>query len=304
MKLLKWSWLGVFALAFVLIACQKDVGSPSEISAAKGGGGGGGGTPPPAFILNIPTFATSCYGEAYCFDASFTNNGGNEPGGVHNSITVSVWSENNTVKVGDDIIVNSTNGNFCLPADLAVGSYTVRVTYAHTPSLNATPQHGTFSFPLTVSDDENCGENICEFEGLNLSRVAAITTTGGFAPLSVDLLLIVSNCGEEDQTGIKLQGGLVSKASLLSTPSTNGDATNIFYDNRTNRGNIVLAWTFDLPAGGVQNFIINYSVSQASCGSPLTGEWSIKKDGVIVGSVSDPSLTQPGYLARLYWLCP
>jgi hypothetical protein len=37
MKLLKWSWLGVFALVFVAIACQKDVGSPSEISAAKGG---------------------------------------------------------------------------------------------------------------------------------------------------------------------------------------------------------------------------------------------------------------------------
>jgi hypothetical protein len=37
MKLLKWSWLGVFALVFLVIACQKDAASPSETSAAKGG---------------------------------------------------------------------------------------------------------------------------------------------------------------------------------------------------------------------------------------------------------------------------
>jgi hypothetical protein len=37
MKMLKWSWLGVFALVFVAIACQKDAVSPSETSAAKKG---------------------------------------------------------------------------------------------------------------------------------------------------------------------------------------------------------------------------------------------------------------------------
>lgn len=85
MKILRLSLLVVLAIVF--FACQKDLQSPSLTSDAKGGGGS---APPPAFVFTLPTFGTACETNAsLCFDASFTNKGGNVPGG-NNSITVSI----------------------------------------------------------------------------------------------------------------------------------------------------------------------------------------------------------------------
>jgi hypothetical protein len=101
-----------------------------------------------------------------------------------------------------------------------------------------------------------------------------------------------------------LQGGLVNKASNVIR-SYSGDATEVV-DNSVLKGsasNWVLSWTFNLAAGKSETFSAAYTVYPIACGNPLTGAWSLKKDGVIAGSVSDP-LGTTGYLDRLYFVCP
>lgn len=288
---------GLLTIAF--IGCKKDLRSPLLTSEAKGGT-----PPPPAFIFNLPTAGVSCVGTDYCFDASFTNNGGNAPGGTFNSITVTVYDVN-SAQVGDPQIVEDNTGHFCL-SNLAEGNYTVSVKFTHTPSENANPVNATFSFNLAINPEGECGFS-CENSGLTLSRTSGVIASDNFTPLSVQVSYIVSNCSSTDYTGLKLQGGLVNKASNI-THSQSGDATNVV-DNSVFKGNVsnfVISYTFDLAAGKSNTFSATYDVYPFACGGPLTGAWSLKKDGVIVGTIAPATdeLGTTGYLDRLYYLCP
>jgi hypothetical protein len=285
---------GLFTIAF--IGCKKESLTPSVTSDAKGGGGT---TPPPAFILHIPTAGTSCVGSEYCFNASFTNNGGNDPGG-NNTITVTIKDVLNTTVAGPTV-KDGTNNDFCF-SGLAEGNYVVFVTFYHAVGA---PVQGTLSFNLSVGPEGSCDFS-CATSGLTLSRTSNVTASDAFSPLSVSVDYIVSNCSTDDYIGLKLQGGLVNKASGISH-SQSGDALNVVDNSilKGNAANFVISYTFDLAAGKSNTFSASYGVYPVACDGPLTGAWSLKKDGVIVGTI-DPAVDElgtTGYLDRLYYNC-
>jgi hypothetical protein len=287
---------GLLTIAFT--SCKKEALSPTLTSEAKGGGGV---TPAPAFILHIPTAGTSCVGTEYCFDASFTNKGGQTPGG-HNSLTVNIVDIYNVTVATQS--VESESGTFCF-SGLAEGNYFVKVKFQHTPSENATPVNGELSFNLSVGPEGSCGYS-CATSGLTLSRVSNVETTDAFQPVNVSVTYTVNNCSSTDYTGLKLQGGLVNKASGIAYSAT-GDATNLVDNSvlKGNAANFVISYTFDLAAGKSESFSATYGVYPVACGNPLTGAWSLKKDGVVVGTI-DPAVDElgtTGYLDRLYYDC-
>jgi len=296
---------GLLTIAFM--GCKKDLKSPTLTSDGKGGGGS---APPPAFVFNLPTFGVACEtpdanGNQYCFDASFTNKGGNNPGG-NNSITVTI-SQAGT-QIGDPQIANATSGHFCF-SGLLPGQYSVVVYFRHAGSDNAQPVNVPLSFTLTIQAAANCQATSCTVDGVTLTRsVSNVETDINGIVTSLQTNYIVTNCGGADLTKLKLQGGLINKASLISVPTyTPGAiaATNVLYSLKTTGGNNVLTWTFNLPAGAVETFSVYYNVWGVSCGGPLSGAWSLKNSaGVPIGvSANDMSATQAGYLDRLYWNC-
>jgi hypothetical protein len=306
---------GLLTIAF--IGCKKDSLTPSLTSAAKGGGGGGT-TPPPAFIFNAPTFGTACVTDAsYCFDASFTTKGLTDPGG-NNSITVSISQAGAPVydvngNLVTDQVVQGTSGTFCF-SNLAAGQYTVLVYFRHNGSDNAQPVNVPLTFTLTVQTADVCSASSCTADGVSLTRsVSNVETDVNGIVTSLQANYIVTNCGGANLTNLKLQGGLINKSSIIGTPSpvsgptdaNGGGATNIKYKLSTTAASNVLTWTFDLPAGTTQTFSVYYSVWGVSCGSPLTGAWSLKNSaGTPIGvSPSDMSAEQAGYLDRLIWNC-
>jgi hypothetical protein len=307
MKMKKFSVLAIIALAMTsFFACQKDVSNNGipEIAGAKGGGGGS--APPPAFIFNLPTFGVACVTDGtYCFDASFTNKGGNDPGG-NNSITVSLWQLG--VQIGTDQVVYATSGNFCFDlTSLLPGQYTVLVYFRHAGSDNAQPVNVPLSFTLTVQSTGTCGEtSTCSADGVSLTRsLTNVETDINGIVTSLQTNYIVRNCGANDLTRLKLQGGLINKASIITSGWT-GDATNVNPKISTSNGNNVLTWTFNLAAGKTATFSVYYSAWGVGCGSPLSGAWSLKNSaGVPIGvSPEDMSAVSAGYLDRLYWNCP
>jgi len=289
---------GILTLAFY--GCKKDAQSPSLTSDAKPGGNP---TPPAAFILHIPPSGTSCVGSDYCFDASFTNNGGQEPGG-QNSITVTIKNTADETVAGPTT-KDGTNNNFCF-SDLAEGNYVVYVHFQHTPTDVPTTVNGTLSFNLSVGPEGSCDFS-CTNSGLTLSRTSNVITSDNFSPLNVSVTYTVTNCTGDDYTGLKIQGGLVNKATGI-TYGWSGDATNVADNSilKGNAANFVISYTFDLAAGKSSTFWASYGVYPFACGGPLTGAWSLKKDGVVVGTI-DPAtdeLGTTGYLDRLYYDCP
>jgi hypothetical protein len=298
---------GLLTIAF--IGCKKDNLTPSVTS---NGRGGGGTTPPPAFIFNAPTFGTACVTDAsYCFDASFTTKGLTDPGG-NNSITVSI--SQGGLPVNDvngnlvtDQVVQSTSGTFCF-SNLAAGQYSVLVYFRHAGSDNAQPVNVPLTFTLTVQTADVCqSTSSCTADGVSLTRsVSNVETDINGIVTSLQANYIVTNCGGADLTGLKLQGGLISKSTILATPTYTGGATNVKYKLSNTAASNVLSWTFNLPAATTETFSVYYSVWGVSCGSPLTGAWSLKNSaGTPIGvSPTDMSATQAGYLDRLYWNCP
>ena len=300
MKNFKISFIALLCAGLLTIAfysCKKEAISPTLTSDARAGGG----TQEPAFILHIPTAGVSCVGSEYCFDASFTNKGGQTPGG-NNSITVTIVDLTLTTVATKSVDFES--GTFCF-SGLAEGNYVVKVKFQHTPSENATPVNGELSFNLSVGPEGSCGFS-CTNSGLTLSRTSNVETSDAFSPISVSVTYTVSNCSSTDYTGLKVQGGLVNKASAI-VHSASGDATNLV-DNSVMKGNaanFVISYTFDLAAGKSESFYASYGVYPVACGGALTGAWSLKKDGVIVGTI-DPAVDElgtTGYLDRLYYDC-
>jgi hypothetical protein len=299
-------------LLIVFFACKKNAtqSSLSELSQSAVSKTAATPAPPPAFVFTVPTFGTSCITDgSYCFDASFTNKGGNDPGG-NNSITVSLWQLG--VQIGSDQVVNSTSGNFCFnftDLGLTAGQYTVLVYFRHAGSDNAHPVNVPLTFTLTIQSEGDCGGGTfqCTADGVSLTRSSTIVEadeTGKVVNVAANY--IVHNCRDQNITRLKLQGGLVNKAALLSSPTNAGDATNVNYKLSTSNGNNVLTWTFDLPAGGTHTFSVYYTVWGTACNGPLSGAWSLKNSsGVPIGvAPGDMSATQAGYLDRLYWNCP
>lgn len=292
---------GFLTIAF--LGCKKDLKSPTLTTDAKGGGGS---APPPAFVYNLPTFDVACEtpadnGNQYCFDASFTTKGGPAPGGK-NSITVTI-SQSGT-QIGDPQVVYATSGHFCF-SGLLPGQYTVLVYFRHAGSDNAQPVNVPLSFTLTIQSAADCQPASCTADGVTLTRsVSNVETDINGIVTSLQTNYIVTNCGGADLTKLKLQGGLINKASLI-TATYSGGATNVSYKLSPSNGNTVLSWTFNLPAGAVETFSVYYNVWGVSCGGPLSGAWSLKNSaGVPVGvSPDDMSATQSGYLDRLYWNC-
>jgi hypothetical protein len=300
---------GLLTIAF--IGCKKDLKSPTLTSDAKGGGGS---APPPAFVFNLPTFGVACEtpvnGNQYCFDASFTTKGLQDPGGK-NSITVTI-SQAGT-QIGDAQVVNATSGHFCF-SNLLPGEYTVLVYFRHAGSDNAQPVNVPLTFTLTIQAAANCQVTACTVDGVTLTRsLSNVETADNGIVTSLQTNYIVTNCGAADLTNLKLQGGLINKSTIIGTPSpvsgttdaNGGGATNIKYKLSTTAASNVMTWTFNLPAGTSQTFSVYYSVGGVACGSPLSGAWSLKNSaGVPIGvSPDDMSATQAGYLDRLYWNC-
>jgi hypothetical protein len=298
------SFLAVAVLAMAtFFACQKSISDnkTEEIAGAKGGGGG---APPPAFVFTLPTFGTACITDgSYCFDASFTNKGGNDPGG-NNSITASLWQAG--LQIGSDQVANGTSGHFCFDlSGLLPGQYTVLCYFRHTPSDNAQAVNVPLTFTLTVQSEGTC-ENTCTPDGVKLTRsVSNVETDINGIVTSLQANYLVENCGLNDLTRLKLQGGLINKASIINSGWT-GDATSVTPKISTSNGNNVLTWTFNLAAGKTATFFVYYNVWGVGCGSPLSGAWSLKNSaGVPVGvSPEDMSAISAGYLDRLYWNCP
>lgn len=313
MRTFKNPLLALVPLLFVLVfACKKSIHeSPTVDLSQPAANKVGNPAPPPAFVFTVPTFGVSCITEgSYCFNAFFTNKGGNDPGG-NNSITVSLWQAG--VQIGTDQVVNGTSGNFCFNfTDLGLlpGQYTVLVYFRHAGSDNAQPVNVPLTFTFTLQSELDCGgggEFQCTADGVSLTRSSSVVEadiTGKVVNVSSNY--IVHNCSDHDINKLKLQGGLVNKGSLLSTPTNVGDATNVVYKLSTSNGNNVLTWTFNLPAGGTHTFSVAYQVWGTGCGNPLSGAWSLKNSaGVPIGvSPADMSATQAGYLDRLYWNCP
>ncbi|HEY8661704.1 MAG TPA: hypothetical protein VIL78_21895 [Hanamia sp.] len=285
---------GLLTIAF--IGCKKELKSPGVTSDVA---------PTPAFDFTLPTFGTACVTDgSYCFDASFTTHGGPAPGG-NNSITVTITQGGLPVDGQDQQVVNGTSGNFCF-TDLAAGQYTVLVYFRHAANDNAQPINVPLSFTLTIQTAANCSSSECTPDGVTLTRSLSnvVTDINGMVT-SLQTNYIVTNCGGLDLTKLKLQGGLIHNASIIST-SYAGTATNINYKLKTTNGNNVLTWTFNLPAGTSETFSVNYSVWGVNCGSPLSGAWSLKNSaGIPIGvSPDDESANEAGYLDRLYWNCP
>ena len=314
MQLLQPFRMGLCAIVLLgLFSCQKDASQESsnllEKPSAAAKGGGGGTTPPPAYVFTLPTFGTACALDGmYCFDASFTNKGGNEPGG-NNSITVSLWQTIDLVptQVRTDEVKEGTSANFCF-SELTAGQYTVKVYFRHAGSDNAAPVNVPLTFLLTVQNAETCGGGSvdCTADGVRLTRSSTVLETDAVGKaVNVTSNYIVTNCGTANLTKLKLQGGLVNKADLLSDPTAIGGATEVVYKKSQSNGNNILSWTFNLPAGATETFGISYSVWGTSCGGPLSGAWSLKNSaGIPIGvAAADASATQAGYLDRLFWVC-
>jgi hypothetical protein len=244
----------------------------------------------------------------FCFQAWFTNYGGIEPGG-NNSITAGVYS--GTTQVIADVTVGTASATICFSGLNALdpGTYSVKVHFQHTPSDNGQPVNGTYSFPLTISPADLCGGGgnpggEC-YNGALVKRFAVVPTSQSFEPISVAFDMVVSNCGTDPLTNVKLQGGLVNKASSPSG-SYSGDAYPVKDNSKWNSGgaNFVYSWTFTLPAGGVETFSVSYTVWPTACGNPLTGPWSLKKpDGTVIGVAPADQYNSTGYYDRLYYEC-
>jgi hypothetical protein len=185
---------------------------------------------------------------------------------------------------------------------LTAGAYTVKVYYDHVENLNAQPQHGVFSFPLTVQCSDNCGSTTCQTTGLTFTRTPVVILDQSFAPMQVNVTYTVTNCSS-DQTynNLKIQGGLVNKAG---DPTIAGSGTGLItsYTWKKNAGNYIITGYFNLAPGQYSSFNVQYNVATA-CNNPLTGEWSVKNGPVPLIS-TDLQTTNPYYVNRLESICP
>jgi len=180
------------------------------------------------------------------------------------------------------------------------------VYFRHAGSDNAQPVNVPLSFTLTVQSAADCQVTACTVDGVTLTRsVSNVETDISGIVTSLQTNYVVTNCGGAALTKLKLQGGLINKASLITPATYTGGATNLVSNPNPSNANTVLSWTFNLPAGAVETFSVYYNVWGVSCGSPLSGAWSLKNSaGKAIGvSPDDMSATQSGYLDRLYWIC-
>jgi hypothetical protein len=300
MKAFKLSWASVMALALVFFySCQKDVSGPMVTSAARSGGTQAGA---PAFDLSLPDADVTCEtSSTYCFNTSLLNNGGQLVGG---KVTISAEirnSLNEVVATSAELLANQ--GSVCFSdLGLVAGQYTVIAIYDHVPNENAQPQHGEFSFPLTVQAAADCGTTLCETTGLTFSRTPVIILDQNLKPIQVDVTYKVTNCSS-DQTfnNLKIQGGLVNKATEPAL-STAGTGLISSFTQKKNGGNFILTGYFSLAPGQYSDFKVKYLV-QTACGNPMTGEWSVKNGPVPVIS-TDLATTNPYYVNRLQSVCP
>jgi hypothetical protein len=288
MKLLKWSWLGVFALAFVLIACQKDVGSPSETSAAKKGGES---TPTVQFNPNAADWIFSAVVNQCPLSLVLTaqNPGGQTPG--NGTITVSF--EGNIVKSGvSPLSLNAAE------LDIAEGEskiFDIEYAVGNGNAEKIYDQIQVWNTGLCPEDPEcNTGVLNQRFEiyfdsegGLGSEYCTGIV--GYKAIYMVDL----SNVCESNVAPLKLQGGLTNGATVLNTTSPIGAANTI---RAAGGGNTVVTWT-NVTASGDYEVWFNKSKSTKAT-DYATGEWSLKDAlGTLVG----------GYTARMTFgngVCP
>ena len=302
MKALKLSWVAAIAMTLALFSsCQKDVSGPLVTSAAKGSGVVKAGAP--AFDLSLPDADVTCEtSTSYCFTTSLLNNGGQLVGG---NVTISAEIRNalNEV-VATSAVLAANQGSVCFSdLGLVAGNYTVIASYDHVPNENAQPQHGEFSFPLSVQAAADCGTTLCETTGLTFSRTPVIILDQNLKPIQVDVTYKVTNCSS-DQTfsNLKIQGGLVNKATepVLSTAGSTGQISSFL--PKKNGGNYILTGYFTLAPGQYADFNVKYNV-QTGCGNPLTGEWSVKNGPIPVIS-TDLATTNPYYVNRLQSVCP
>jgi hypothetical protein len=309
MKMPKLSLIGFLSLVLlVLFACQKDLKTKSEADLGIPSKPGGGGTPPtgePAFDLSLPDADVTCATSAtYCFNTSLLNHGGQTVGGnttIHAEIIGIVETIPTVLYTSENL--NASQGAVCFSGlVLTPGSYTVKVYYDHVANENAVPQHGNFSFPLTVQTEEQCGTTSCETTGLTFSRTPVVILDQTLKPIQVDVTYTVTNCST-DQTynGLKIQGGLVNKAGepILSSSGT-GLITS--YDKKKNGGNFIITGYFNLEPGQYSSFNVMYTV-QTACNNPLTGEWSVKNGPIPIIS-TDLATINPYYVNRLASVCP
>lgn len=303
MKILKLSWLGLIPLVLLVFSCQKDAKPISEQLGIPSKPGGGGPPPgEPAFDLSLPDADVVCEtSTTYCFNTSLLNHGGQTVGG-NTTISAKIVDGTNTV-LYTSAELNASQGSVCF-SDLALvaGSYTVIAHYDHVPSENAQPQHGDFSFPLTVQAAADCGITSCETTGLTFSRTPVVILDQNLNPIQVDVTYTVTNCtSDQTFTNLKIQGGLVNKAGVPTlTPS--GTGTIYSFTSKKNGGNYILTGYFDLGPGQYSNFNVLYIVGTA-CNNPLTGEWSVKNGPVPVIS-TDLATSNPYYVNRLESICP
>lgn len=303
-KVFKLSWAGVLSLSLVavLFSCQKDASDPLVTSAAKGGGGGSTTSGTPAFDLSLPDADVTCASSTtYCFSTALLNRGDQVVGGGKTTISATIVNSLNEV-LYTSAVLNANQGSVCFSdLTLAAGDYTVKVYYAHAPSENADPQHGAFTFPLTVKTTEECAVTTCQTTGLTFTRTPVVTLDAALKPVAVNVTYTVTNC-TEDQTfnNLKIQGGLVNKAGVPTTSNFGtGDITS--FKAVKNSGNYILTGYFNLDPSEYASFNVQYTVS-SGCGNPLTGEWSVKNGPVPVIS-TDLATTNPYYVNRLQSVC-
>ena len=315
MKFSKLALIGIIPIvALIFFACQKaDLKNPSTTSDAKGGGGGSNPPPTVFYDAQFPTTGTICAGATtYSFDVAFTNHGGGVPGGT---TSVESWIYNGTTLVATATTLTSNAGTieFTLNEPLTVGvTYTVKVQFHHANG-NADVQNPIFSFSLTVDDSVNCtgGTGGSCYNGATLTQNAVAQLSNGGDVVNVTNTYTVCNCSGGDLNSLKLQGGLVSKAiSASGYPTNGGGGLNVVFTNKSNKGNTVYSWTFDLPAGACHTFNTSYSVWPVACDGPVTGPWSLKYNGVAIGVAPaqqyiDPldPLNPTNYLDRAYYRC-
>jgi len=292
---------GLLTIAF--IGCKKDLKSPTLTSDAKPVTNPGGGTP--AFDLSLPDADVTCAtSTTYCFNTTLLNHGGNPVGG-QTQIHAEIWNvETPPTLVATSATLDAGSGSVCFSdLNLTAGSYTVKVYYDHVENLNATPQHGVFEFPLTVQSADQCSTTTCQTYGLTFSRNPVVILDQNLVPISVNVTYTVTNCtGDQTFTNLKIQGGLVNKASA---PTIAGSGTGLItsYTFKKNGGNYIITGFFNLAPGQYSSFNVVYDVA-TGCNNYLTGEWSVKNGPIPVIDPTIQGTASPYYVNRLYSVCP
>lgn len=291
---------GLLTIAF--IGCKKDLKSPTLTSDAKPVTNPGGGTP--VFDLSLPDADVMCAtSTTYCFNTTLVNHGGGTVGG-QTAIFAKIYDATNTL-VATSATLESSSGSVCFSElTLIAGDYIVKVHYDHVQNPNEpNTQQADFEFPLTVQSSDQCGTTTCNTYGLTFSRTPVVILDQDMKPISVNVTYTVTNCtGDQTFTNLKIQGGLVNKASA---PTIAGTGTGLItsYTSKKNGGNYVITGYFNLAPGQYSSFNVVYDVA-TGCNNYLTGEWSVKNGPIPVIDPTIQGTASPYYVNRLYSVCP